>query len=303
MKGPKVSFIIPTLNRERTLEACLKSISNQTYINKEIIVIDGGSRDGTLSTASKYGARIVLDNGSLGQARQRGVEVSTGDILGIFDSDIILPTKDWTEKAVAKFTSGSNVGVVWAINKAPDNSSIVARCYFLQWQARSKDFLKQTGKKLLVPGGNALVLRKALETAGGFDKTLKFGEDLDLGRRITKLGYEVVVFEEPIIHDTMWSLKEYTRKQFWGASSLASSDPYILSLCINWNNAETTYMEQSVALSAFKFIIESASAMITGLSESRDSSWLILPILLSIRTVIYGKFFLARKLKPLRILN
>ena len=74
MPTPKVSFIIPTLNRERTIKACLKSIGDQTYPNKEIIIVDGGSRDKTLSIASKYATKIVLDKGSLGKASQRGVE-------------------------------------------------------------------------------------------------------------------------------------------------------------------------------------------------------------------------------------
>jgi len=297
MSTIKVSFIIPTLNRERTLEACLKSISNQIYPNKEIIIVDGGSRDGTLTIASKYATKIILDKGSLGQARQRSVEESSGEILGVFDSDIVLPTKDWTDRAVKKLLSGKNVGVVWPINKTPANSSIITRCYLLLWQAKSKDFLTQKGKKWLVPGGNALILRKALQAAGGFNRTLKFGEDLELGRQIRKLGYEVVVFEEPIIHDTMWSLKEYTRKQIWGASSLATADMSIVDLCLNWSDDKVDEKKSSFLRSAMSSIAKSLGEMARGLARDRDAAWLVLPLLLSIRIIIYARYFSVRMIK------
>lgn len=296
MTTPKVSFIIPTLNRERTIEACLRSIANQTHSNKEIIIVDGGSRDETLPIASKYATKIVFDNGSLGQARQHGVEESTGEILGIFDSDIVLPTKDWTEKAVRHFSTDRNIGVVWPVNKAPEDSSIVARCYFLLWETRASRLAKQTNKKL-VPGGNSLVLRNALEAAGGFDKKLKFGEDLELGSRIINLGYEVAIFEEPIIHDTMWSLKEYTKKQIWGASSLATADTTVINLCLDWSDNRSNVYQHSFALGAFGFITSGIRGMISGLARNREKSWLIFPLLLGIRVMVYGRFLIGKTLR------
>jgi len=293
----KVSFIIPTLNRERTIEACLKSIADQTYPIKEIIVVDGGSRDRTLSIASKYATKIILDKGSLGKARQRGAEEATGQILGIFDSDIVLPTKDWTEKAVQYFRADSAVGIVWPFNKAPEGASIVTRCYFLLWKARAWEFLKQANKRLLVPGGNSLVLRKALETAGGFDTTLKFGEDLELGNRIVRLGYGVAIFKEAILHDTMWSFEEYARKQIWGASSLATASMSVINLCLNWTDNKVSEKKCSFPRSTVGFLVGSFSYMIKGLARDRDTAWLILPLLLGIRIMIYARYLTVRALK------
>lgn len=294
MLMPRVSFIIPALNRERTLEACLRSIAAQTYPNKEIIVVDGGSWDKTLTIAYRYATKVVSDKGTLGQVRQRGVENSTGDILGIFDSDIVLPTKDWTEKAIQYFSIDNNVAVVWPFNKAPLGSSIVTQCYFSLWNNRASEFIKQANKKTLVPGGNSLVLRKALEAAGGFNRSLKFGEDLDLGNRIIKLGYQVAIFKEPIIHDTMWSLREFTRKQFWGATSLATADVSLVNLCLNWHDDKTEEKKSPFGLSAVRFIVSGVFGMVNGLGRNRDKSWLIFPLLMVIRTTIYGRFLLGR---------
>jgi glycosyltransferase involved in cell wall biosynthesis len=297
MLMPKVSFIIPTLNRERTIEACLKSIAAQTYPNKEIIVVDGCSRDKTLNIVSKYATKIVSESGTLGQARQIGVENSTGDILGIFDSDIVLPAKDWTEKAIQYFKNNNDVAVVWPFNKAPLGASIVTQCYFSLWNSRASEFMKKENKKILIPGGNSFFLRKAFEQTGGFDRSLKFGEDLDLGNRIIKLGYKVAIFKEPIIHDTMWSLREFTRKQFWGATSLATADMSIVSLCLNWHDDTTDEKKVPFGLSAIRFIVNGVFSMGIGLGKNRDKSWLIFPLLMVIRTTIYGRFLLKRLIR------
>lgn len=298
VKGkPKVSFAIPTLNRERTLDACLRSIADQDYPRTEIIIVDGGSTDSTLKIASKYASKIIHNDGPLGEARQVGVENSNGDIVAIFDSDIIIPSKNWLADAVQKFHESERVGVVWPVNKAPENASVTSRCYFAFWRTRASVFNNSTNKRL-IPGGNSLVLREALENAGGFNKHLRFGEDLELGSRIVKLGYKVVFFDEPLIHDTMWSLKEYTRKQIWGASALAKTrETYLTNLCISWSNTSRKNGIGYCAFSALELIFTGLKGMINGLSRDKDLFWLVFPALLSIRVFVYGGFFLVRALK------
>jgi cellulose synthase/poly-beta-1,6-N-acetylglucosamine synthase-like glycosyltransferase len=59
-KIPKVSFVIPTFNSERTLEECLSSISNQDYPDMEIIVVDNGSDDKTVEIAKNTPRMYIL---------------------------------------------------------------------------------------------------------------------------------------------------------------------------------------------------------------------------------------------------
>ena len=67
---PLVSFLIPTLNSERVLGDCLKSIVDQAYPKKkiEIIVADAGSKDKTLEIAKKYKAKIYKNPLKTGEA-------------------------------------------------------------------------------------------------------------------------------------------------------------------------------------------------------------------------------------------
>jgi len=111
---PKVSFIIPTLNAAAVLNTCLSSIYSQNYPqNKiEIIIIDGGSSDKTLTIAKKYHAKIYqnpLKTAESGKAV--GVKNASGQYIALVDSDNILPNNGWLKKMVHPLTKdGSLIG-------------------------------------------------------------------------------------------------------------------------------------------------------------------------------------------------
>ena len=84
MKNPKISIITVCYNSEAHLEECIRSIVSQEYENKEYIVIDGGSKDGTLDIIRKYRDKIAYyisepDKG-ISDAFNKGIKAATGDI-------------------------------------------------------------------------------------------------------------------------------------------------------------------------------------------------------------------------------
>jgi len=87
----KVSIITVALNNAEYIEACIKSVINQDYKDIEYIVIDGGSTDGTIDIIKKYEDKINLwisesDRG-IYDAINKGINMSSGDIIGILHSD------------------------------------------------------------------------------------------------------------------------------------------------------------------------------------------------------------------------
>ena len=87
----KVSIITVALNNAEYIEACIQSVINQDYKNIEHIVIDGGSTDGTIDIIKKYENKINVrisepDNG-IYDAVNKGIVMSSGDIIGILHSD------------------------------------------------------------------------------------------------------------------------------------------------------------------------------------------------------------------------
>lgn len=93
MTYPLISVIIPVYNAEKYLEKCVRSITNQTYENLEIILVDDGSTDNCPSICdalSKEDKRIKVihkTNGGAGSARRAGISCATGEYIGFVDSD------------------------------------------------------------------------------------------------------------------------------------------------------------------------------------------------------------------------
>lgn len=93
MKNYKISIIVPIYNTELFLDKCIKSLITQSHNNLEIILINDGSTDQSLSICKKYANKdnriILIDkkNGGVSSARNKGLEIATGDYIGFVDSD------------------------------------------------------------------------------------------------------------------------------------------------------------------------------------------------------------------------
>lgn len=92
----KVSVIVPVYNAAEYLEECLMSIISQTYKNLEIILINDGSKDNSGEICDQYKAvdnRIIVihqDNQGVSSARNRGIEIASGQLITFVDSDDII---------------------------------------------------------------------------------------------------------------------------------------------------------------------------------------------------------------------
>lgn len=88
---PKISIVMPCLDHEKYIERSILSILNQNYYNFELIIIDGGSKDGSLEIIKKYEKYITFwisekDQGQ-SHALNKGFSYATGDIYGWLNSD------------------------------------------------------------------------------------------------------------------------------------------------------------------------------------------------------------------------
>lgn len=98
-KTPLVSIIIPCFNCSKTIKRCLNSVVNQTYKNIEIIVVNDGSKDNTLSILKSFqskDSRIVLinkTNTGVSESRNIGIKEAMGEYITFVDSDDYLDLK------------------------------------------------------------------------------------------------------------------------------------------------------------------------------------------------------------------
>lgn len=104
----KVSIITPSFNQSTYIETCIRTVLSQDYSDVEHIVIDGGSRDGTVEVLKKYEKCYDLkwvseDDRGQSHALNKGFEKCAGDIVLWLNSDDFLVFRDALSKAVSVF--------------------------------------------------------------------------------------------------------------------------------------------------------------------------------------------------------
>lgn len=94
-----ISVIIPVYNSKKYLERCLQSVLRQTHSNIEIILIDDGSTDGSGEICDKFCQKddrikvIHKKNGGQAQARNRGLDLASGEYIGFMDNDDVIDSR------------------------------------------------------------------------------------------------------------------------------------------------------------------------------------------------------------------
>jgi glycosyltransferase involved in cell wall biosynthesis len=269
---PTVSFVIPTRNSGMTLELCLSSIYNQNYDKDklEIIIIDSYSKDNTLEIAKKFTSKIVLHNGSLGEIRDLGFKVAKGDIIAMFDSDVIIPHKDWLKNAIKYFGFNKRISTVWCYSIPP--KLLLSKVYVsFEWYFALNEYLKG---RYPAGGGNSLFKKTIVEEVKGIGKKIDFGEDFILARKMKERGYITILNPDPIIHFTHTSLKEIITKEIRRNKSFRRNNLKDL----------TTYSFNEIVFSHFIYMIK---AIVNGTLKNKEMFWLLTPLLLYIRALCY----------------
>jgi len=184
-----VDVIVLTKNSGRVLEECLKSIYRNVPINR-LIVVDGYSTDSTLQIVEKFREKygnvtLVMDNGTRGSARMKGINNVKTEWFMFVDSDVILCDK-WHEKATKLVDD--DVGAVWGIEVWEG----------IRNQATLKLYLKITRKIFDLRGGTHDLLVR-YEAIKGIDipKNLHVFEDSFIKEWIEKKGYKLVATYDP----------------------------------------------------------------------------------------------------------
>jgi len=104
-QGPLISIIIATLNNKRTLQQCIDSVAKQTYPNKELIIIDGGSKDGTVNlleeNSDNFGYWISEPDRGVYNAWNKGLVQAKGDWICFIGSDDFFWNENVLDQMVA----------------------------------------------------------------------------------------------------------------------------------------------------------------------------------------------------------
>jgi glycosyltransferase involved in cell wall biosynthesis len=194
--SPKVGIIVATYNSEAhgRVSECLRSVRAQTYPGElEILVVDGGSTDGTLRVAEELADRVVENphRTELGFAggKNLGLRESTGELVAMVDADNRLIEPDFLERMARPLSVGSRVVLAVPNPSVPPRGAAPSLCRFFclreadLWQRWAEggvqregwvEFRPPTG---IVPNAG-LLRRQTLLDLGGWDY------DTEVGRRL-----------------------------------------------------------------------------------------------------------------------
>ena len=155
---PKISIIVPVYNVEQYLARCMETILNQTYKNIEVILIDDGSKDNSPVLCDEWKAkdnRVVVihqKNAGAGAARNAGLEIATGELIGFVDSD------DWIQFDMYET-------LISAIRKYPEAD--IAECETNRTDGRKEPFKNEAKNVAICEKTQKQVLEEFFRIHGG----------------------------------------------------------------------------------------------------------------------------------------
>ena len=187
----KLSFVIPAYNEEKYIEVCLKSLLEETKSRSyvvEVIVVNNASIDKTVELAKSFPGVKVVDEPRRGSAfaRQKGLEEACGDLIAYIDADTRIYS-GWFDKMEKVMFGGKNIIAFSGPYKYYDATRYQKIVLRLLWNFFAPIAYRLSGYTLL--GGNFVAKKEAIISAGGFDTSIKFfGDDMDIAKRLSKLG-------------------------------------------------------------------------------------------------------------------
>ncbi len=177
-----LSIIIPTYNEEEYLPRLLASIRSQRFDGYEIVVADAASTDRTREIAAKFGARVVK-GGMPGPGRNRGAAAAKGDVFLFLDADVVLPNVEWLGRKMAQF-SRRELDAATCLVK-PMSGKLIDHVSHNVFNAH---MMATQFMRAHAPGFCIFALKALHERIGGFDESIKLGEDHDYVERARQVG-------------------------------------------------------------------------------------------------------------------
>lgn len=186
----RVSVITPTLDRANVLVRALDSVQSQTFGDLEHVVIDGGSTDGTVELLEEYAdARVPVraeeftDEPGVGAARNRGLELATGEFIAFLDSD-----DEYVPECLATTVCAlEGTDYVGATNR-----HLIVDRTGVTYPSRTPvgeitPSALREGNAIGTPSSTTF-RRSVLDEVGGFDPDIPSAEDYELYLRVLECG-------------------------------------------------------------------------------------------------------------------
>lgn len=196
----KISVITATWNCANTLPDCLVSVAWQSHANREHIIIDGVSTDGTMDVINQHIEQIAAfisepDKG-IYDALNKGLQRATGDVVGFLHADDLFASADVLSIIASAFEDPSVCAVYGDLEYVShqDTAKVIRR-----WQ--SKPFASKDLRWGWMPAHPTLYVRRDwYARIGGFDTSYRIAADyLSILKLFTQPGFKAVYLPEVLV--------------------------------------------------------------------------------------------------------
>lgn len=193
------SLVIRAYNEEQHIGRLLEGIRQQTLKDVEVILVDSGSTDGTVSVAEAFGARIVRIPSAeftFGRSLNFGIRAARRDLVAIASAHVFPVYPDWLESLLRPFEV-EKVALTYGKQRGPAAAKYSEQQIFHQWYP---DVSNPNQVTAFCNNANAAI-RKSLWEKNPYDETLTGLEDLAWAKWAKEQGYKIAyIAEAEIIH-------------------------------------------------------------------------------------------------------
>lgn len=255
------SIIVPVYNRPEEIRELLESLTQQTYDQFEVILVDDGSTDRCETIARAFSERLTLsyfwkENSGPGLTRNFGAKKSSNDFFIFFDSDCIIPTHYM--ETVDQYLEQHDIDAYGGPDRADTSFTYTQKA--INYSMTS--FLTTGG----IRGGNKSIdrfyprsfnmgiSREGFAEVGGFS-SMRFGEDVDLSLRLEEADLHSILIEEAYVyHKRRTTLKSFFKQVFNSGIArynLTRRHPGSLKLVHLLPSAFVLYLATTILLTPF----------------------------------------------------
>jgi glycosyltransferase involved in cell wall biosynthesis len=185
----KISIITPTYNSATTLSRTIESVINQKYIDLEYIIFDGNSTDNTAEIVKEYQHKINIkfvseDDDGIYDAMNKGIQLATGEIIGILNSDDLFENNSVLQDVREAF-SDKNIDAVYGDIKYFSNDENKITRHWVAGEYSESNL----NHGWTIPHPALFVRKSVYDKCGLFNTDLKIAADYEFILRILKVHH------------------------------------------------------------------------------------------------------------------
>jgi len=197
--APNCSIVIRAYNEEEHIGRLLTGIIQQNITDVEIILVDSGSTDATVSIASRYPVRVIHidpENFTFGYSLNQGIAAARGELIVIASAHVYPVYPDWLERLLAPFAD-DHVALTYGKQRGTDTTRFSEHQIFARWFSDQSQ-LQQSHP--FCNNANAAIRRKLWEHHP-YDENLTGLEDLAWAKWAMSQGYDIsYCAEAEVVH-------------------------------------------------------------------------------------------------------